>query len=208
MRTILALSVAVAALSVAACNKPAAPKAEAPPAAGKAGAALKMRKAGVWEINTEMPNMPVALGPMRRCFGAEEVGGEMFRRPGRGGRGPECMPRIEPQPDGSIKIAGSCDLPNGGHSETTGVVTGDFATHYAVTMTNTISDTGTPMDGAHTIKMDAKYLGACPAGVEAGAMLDANNQPMSREDMVARFQAQRKARRDARQDGPASEDNN
>jgi hypothetical protein len=199
MRAFLVLG--LAALSLAACNKPKPAAAGGPAAAANTAApgplALPQRKAGVWEIKMQVGDRPAFA--LRRCFSAGEITGEDFQRgPGRR-MGAACKPTVSRQLDGSIKYSSDCETPMGGHAKSEGVIKGDFVTHYHADMTTTFSGTGTPLDGTRQSTMDATYFGACPPGVEPGAMLNASNQPMSQEELVEQFKARREARRAARE---------
>jgi hypothetical protein len=191
----------LAALSLAACNKPKPAAADGKSAAANTAApgplALPQRKAGVWEIKMQTGDRPGFA--MRRCFSAGEISGEDFQRgPGRRAAA-ACKPTMSRQLDGSIKYSSDCETPMGGRAKSEGVIRGDFVNHYHADMKTTFSGTGTPLDGERTSTMDATYFGACPPGVEPGAMLNANNQPMSQEEIVAQFKARREARRAARE---------
>ena len=150
----------------------------------RAPSPFPVMRAGLWQITTTTTparaNRP-NLGPTELCADgttAARVGG--MRR-----RGGACAPTITRNADGSIGFKSDCDTPFGSHVTTRGTFSGDAQSTYHVRLETQMS--GAPraeMNGARTIEINARYAGACPAGMNPGDMR-INGQILSREQMRA-----------------------
>lgn len=148
-------------------------------AVSAAAAPLSMpaRRQGSWQITMSAPGMPGGGMTMRECsdpvrdrtmgaFGGPLAGG----RPGAGGP-PRCAKREFHPVAGGWAFHTVCATPRG-TAETTGVVTGDFQTHYHVTIDAHAGGQ------SHHMTMDARWVGACRPGTPP-AMILPNGQVMT-----------------------------
>lgn len=77
--------------------------------------------------------------------------------------------QADAQPDGSYRIAASCDQGAGGHVEVSGSMTGDAAKAYAVHIQRTTTRAADPMDdGRMEITTEFRRLGPCRPGQAGG----------------------------------------
>ena len=193
MRTTqIAAPIVLAALSLAACNKQAAPAAKAPaaPAASSgvtASVEAPTRKAGLWE-QTMMRDGKPAMGPMggkvSLCLDAE-IGAKMHVFGRQMGRGMCQQQSLTRNLDGSYAFASSCDFPGGGKAVSKGTANGDFNSRYVVRSDSDV--TGAPferMNGDHTMEMTAVWKGPCPAGMKPGDMLMGNGMKVNMAQMM------------------------
>ncbi|MES2059296.1 MAG: DUF3617 family protein [Pseudomonadota bacterium] len=135
------------------------------PAAPAAAAAVKMPKAGLWEIKTT--SMGVTVPAVKVCVGETKPGENPFmaKQPGM-----NCAKNNVTSTAGGYDIDAECTM-NGMTVATKGSVTGDMSSAYKVEMTSKMSGANLPAAAQQETKMvmDATYQGACPATVQPKA---------------------------------------
>ena len=125
---------------------------------------MPARRGGEWR--TTMSGMGDRAGSMtmKMCVDpATERSFSPFRGPyahGGGGEEPTCSKRDVHQIPGGWAFESVCGNRQGGTTETSGRVTGDFQTHIHMVL-----DTNRGQ-GVHHMEMDQTWLGPCPAGGE------------------------------------------
>ena len=175
VRTIIkvaCVAVSGAALLAACSGKPGASGAKTSSttstttSATAAAAAPAAPKVGLWEMTAAAEGMP---GPMKTkmCIGAPEPGSTPFAPPPQPGQ--TCAKRNVVRTATGYTIDVECAM-NGMTLQTTGEVSGDFASSFKTVTTTKMSGANVPaqMQTAHTSTVEARYLGACPAGVKPG----------------------------------------
>lgn len=167
MRTVMIVA-GLAAFLLSACGqageKDEAAKAESP-AAAPAGLPDGPTP-GLWRVTTAMSKAPagMTIPPVETCiteakFEAPEGGPE--------GQGVECT-NTTYRRDGDAMVGSAvCALPNGGKSESTMRVTGDFTRSYTMEIDQKLTIAGVPPQDSK-VTMTAERLGDCPAGAAAG----------------------------------------
>jgi len=172
--------VCFAALALAACNKPAD---KTPVAAGKtegatapapvpAGveAAPKL-KAGLWELTSTTPGF---TGQVRTCIDPAVQGDSAFVTQGMDRR--NCSHSKWSKTADGYAFDVACEK-DGRLFASTGVVSGDFTTHYSLTA-DAVMSFGSETRGAKQ-QIEAKNVGACPADLKPGeALVKQNNRWM------------------------------
>ena len=181
------LLIGAAALTLAACQKsPGAgsDQTAAAPAETLASGAPH-RRAGLWEQTITRDGKTLAMGAMKICVDdAMEAKAAMFKSTGPMGQSAEGMNCTHDAPtrglDGSWAFTATCKMPNGMQEVTSGKVSGDFGSTYHMELTTDTSGASfAPMNGHHTMQMDGKWLGPCPAGMAGGDMQLANGMNLS-----------------------------
>ncbi|HEY3887922.1 MAG TPA: DUF3617 family protein [Caulobacteraceae bacterium] len=179
MRIPLAAGLAgLAAVSLAACNKPgAAAGSSAAAGAGPAAAGplsvdqFPHRKPGLWTQTMAMDGAPTGAGAIQLCVDAASEA--RMNMAAQNIAGAKCAtPRFNRALDGAITFTNSCDMGAGGKIQTTGTIKGDFNSGYVATMASTT--TGAPMaamNGAHTMVVTASWTGPCAPGQTGGDMI-------------------------------------
>jgi len=146
-------------------------------AAPALAAELPARKAGLWEMETTLPNPKTPKQVIRQCVDAA-TDQMMQSRAQSMGPSRECAKRDLQKSAGSITIDSTCTV--GGKTRTSHVViTGSFDSSY--TMTVTSQSEGAPE--AKTITIAAKWIGPCAADQKPGDMIMANGMKMNIIDM-------------------------
>ena len=192
MRNIQRLApLALVALTLSACNKPASPsKVGGEAAATKADAvAIPARKAGLWEQTILHDGRP-AMGPIGSkislCLDADTD--RTISVFGRQASRDVCQRHVLTRgPDGSFAFSSSCALPSGGTVTSKGAASGDFASNYVVRTESDVS--GAPferMNGHHVMQMTATWKGPCPSGMKPGDMMTAAGFKVNMGDMMGR----------------------
>lgn len=167
MRSVLIAS--LSALAVAACGEKPVAEAEAPPAADAAaktpvalplgGDGMPKFRPGLWEaVKVDDGDTEVS----RRCVGAEtdaEIR-EMLTR-----ESPDCQTRRSAS-SGGLKVTSVCQPAGMPKMETTLTITGSEAAYDLKLAMYVINADGSREGGETTVK--AKWIGACPPGVEPG----------------------------------------
>lgn len=146
--------------AVAATTEPAATVAEA-----------KMPKPGLWTMTMSGEGMPRAVS-VQACLGAPAPGANPFAPPSQPGQ--QCTTPNPTRTPTGYAIDISCKI-NGITVVSKGNVTGDFASSYKTVMETTMTGPGIPAEAqvTRTSTVEAKYQGACPADMKAGAVRQA-----------------------------------
>jgi hypothetical protein len=135
-------------------------------------AELPVRKPGLWEIETTLPNLKIPKQVIRQCVDAA-TDQMMQSRAGINSQR-ECSKRDLQRSAGSITIDSTCTT--GGKTRTSHVViTGSFDSSYAMTVTS--QSEGAPE--GRTITMAAKWIGPCAADQKPGDMIMANGMKIN-----------------------------
>lgn len=168
----LALSASALVLLLGACSdQPASPDAAAPTAQtqGASGTAPAPRP-GLWEhaMSGESPQQTAVL---KICVGPEKAGQNPFA-PSAGDEDADCgEPDIQRTPTG-LSYTSTCSS-DGMTMTSRGTVTGDLTQQYTVdaviSMSGAALPPGVPSEGR--IKVVARRIGDCPAGVEPGSLV-------------------------------------
>ncbi|WP_293376383.1 DUF3617 family protein [Phenylobacterium sp.] len=167
----------VAALALAGCSKkdagtPAAAgsgaEATAPaPASAPSPLAPPLRKAGLW---TQTVTSAKATQSIKMCL--DEAVQKKMQLWGQSMGKSDCQEHsFKPHPGGGWDFHSVCKLGESGTVTSDGSATGDFNSHYTVTLTSTT--TGSPMpqaNGEHKTVMEASWSGPCPADMKPGDM--------------------------------------
>lgn len=136
--------------------------------AASAGAAdLPKRKAGLWEIKTQMAGQP-AHGAMQQCIDAN-TDNLMQQRAAKEGVGPKCDTMDVKRQGDRVVIHSVCKM-EGTTATTDAVITGSFDSGYRNEMTVRYDP---PMYGMASTKMtqETKWLGPCKAGQKPGDVI-------------------------------------
>ncbi len=193
MRIYLVLGVGV--LALAACSKkddkaPAA-EASASASASASGAnasatagpvAMPKRKPGLWS------HTMVADGStqtMKICIDADtdakmSVWGQAMSKE-------MCSKNVMTATPGGYAFESECDMGNMGHTVGKGTVSGDFNSAYTVKTTSTVTGSSIPQaNRTSEMTLQAKWEGACPAGMTGGDIQLANGMKLNIEAMAAK----------------------
>jgi hypothetical protein len=139
----------------------------AKPASEPAGAAMPVRKAGLWDLKMTRDGKAGKLGALRICLDAatDERLGVFGRHFGTGA----CQRAITQEPGGVYRFESSCKLGNGATVATRGVASGSFDSAYDIRSDVKVSGAPfEPMNGDHEIAISGRFIGACPPGMNAG----------------------------------------
>jgi hypothetical protein len=156
-------------LALAACDQKAGQKSGLPMAeAAKPGATTPpVRKPGLWEqrvSNSEMVQVS------RVCIDAE-VDKRLSWWGAQTTKGACEKNLVTGRAEGGWQFSSVCEMGSGGRTTTSGVVTGDFGSHYQVAAESSTTGAAAPqMNGPHKLTIDATWQGACPAGTKPGDM--------------------------------------
>lgn len=157
-----------------------APDAKPAPLAG-----IPSRKAGLWEqtISTEQMHQTT-----RMCLDdTTEQKMKWWATESRGDVKSMCPEQsMTPKLTGGWKIHSVCKIGDAGTVTSDGDVTGDFGSHYAMTMTSVT--TGSSMaqaNGTHKITMEGSWKGACPPDMRAGDVVMPGGMKINTLDMAA-----------------------
>ena len=160
-----AAAVCLAALALVACNKPAAttdagPAAGARPPSAAPPVTAPQPRAGLWEVTPEIAGMQ---GKVKTCVDARSQGEAAVL--GQNLDQPNCTKRDWSRIPNGVAFAFDCDN-DGARVTSKGTVTGDFNTAYRMEADATMTRDGQTQSIKQVI--DARYLGACPAGMKPG----------------------------------------
>jgi len=194
---ILTGAVALAALSLAACNRkpaePAAsgaePAATAAPAAATAASgptALPRRKPGLWRTSITTEGGPAgARGHSSDMCIDEAVEEKLTVVGGQTGREACKTYDFNRNLDGSFSFHSVCDMGPSGTIDSSGSITGDFNSAYKVSLKSTTSGASVAqMNGSHVMTVDSQRLGPCKSGQRGGDMVLSNGMTMNVIDMM------------------------
>jgi hypothetical protein len=130
---------------------------------------LPKRKSGLWEIKTSMPDMPANMqqGPMKACV--DEKTDDMTQQVADAEAKKNCS-KSDIKRDGDRWLIHSVCKEQGITMTTDGVFTGKFDSAYKAEMKASYQP---PIQGMSSSRMvmDARYLGACPAGMKPGELI-------------------------------------
>lgn len=181
------LLIGAAALVLAACQK--APDAGSGQTAAASADTLASgaphRRAGLWEQTITRDGKALAMGGMKVCVDdAMEAKAAMFTSVGPMGQSGEGMNCTHAAPtrglDGAWAFQATCKMPGGMQEVSSGKISGDFNSTYHMDLTSDTSGASfPPMNGHHTMQLDDKWLGPCPAGMSGGDMQLANGMNIS-----------------------------
>jgi hypothetical protein len=182
-RAIVISSVALLALGACGKKTDTAATGTAAPANATATAAapsgpmdMPARKAGMWEMTIASGKMnqtmsqciDQALDKKMKIWGAEMGKSECAEQ------------TFKPHLGGGIDFHSVCKMGESGTVTSDGSATGDFSSHYTVTLSSVTS--GSPMpqaNGPHTTTIDAAWKGPCPADMKPGDMKLANGMTIN-----------------------------
>jgi hypothetical protein len=167
-----------ALLSLAGCQKPAAPAAGPAPQAASAPTApasgpialesLPHRKAGLWRQTMTLEGAPQGLPASEFCIdSASEAKMSML---GQQMSKDHCQtPQFTRNLDGSITFSSSCDFGDGHKTNSTGTISGDYNSSYQVAID--AASAGGPASGEHRMTMTATWEGPCKPGQTGGDII-------------------------------------
>src|SRR5258708_22435265 len=164
----------VAALALAACQKPPGGSASATAQSATAPAstgAIPHRRAGLWEQTMSENGKPIGMGSMQMCVDAAmEAKTSVFSHQAQSHAASRCSAtQASRGPDGSYSFSTTCSLPGGATMSTKGTASGDFNTGYQVhTETDTSGAGYAALNGHRVMEITGKWLGPCPAGMAGG----------------------------------------
>ncbi|MGC3965040.1 MAG: DUF3617 family protein [Rhodocyclaceae bacterium] len=125
---------------------------------------LPKRKPGLWEVNTQIQQMSQPIGPIQQCVDASTD--ELWHE--RGLNRGECSKPAFSRSGNTLSFKSVC---KGRDTTATseGIFTGDMNTAYHGEV---ITRFDPPVRGQSETKVtiDAKWIGACPAGMKPGEM--------------------------------------
>ena len=165
---LLALSACSKSKDTAATGTAADATATAPASSAPTPSGPPSRKAGLWEqtMSSDRMNQTIkmclddATDSKMKWWGSQERGKT------------NCdEEKITPHLGGGWDFHSVCKMGESGTITSDGQATGDFNSHYTVTVNSTTA--GSPMpqaNGPHKMTIDAVWKGACPAGWRAGDM--------------------------------------
>jgi hypothetical protein len=170
------LQVSLAALALAACQKPAGTSSAPSASAGSAApAASPQRRAGLWQQSFNRDGHATPMATMRLCVDpTTEARASVFTHGVASQRlaDSHCT-GVSSNRDlgGGYTFASTCPMTGGGSVVSKGAASGDFATAYHIHVENDVSGAAYgPMNGHHVTDIDGKWLGPCPAGMAPGDM--------------------------------------
>lgn len=128
-----------------------------------------MRKAGLWETSMALSGAQAHNMTMRMCTDPTvERRRSIFTGPNQHSA---CSVQEYHRTATGMSFHSVCQNANGLTNITDGTATGDFNSHYHLDVKTHITGAASPPGGADRhMTMDAKYLGACPAGQSPGDM--------------------------------------
>ena len=194
MRAVLAGVSLVALLSLAACDKgadkadvagddskPAAQAAKAPEGPPK-------QTNGQWEykntLKAKSPNEVDRVMSMKMCVDAKSQEALSWVNPSAVSE--DCSKReYSKLPDGSWTFYTVCRTGLGGETTSSGAAKGDFSRNFTVLVTvKTEGATDPRANGVNDMKIDASYVGPCPAGQRGGDVVGPTGQIVNVIDLA------------------------
>lgn len=125
--------------------------------------ALPKRKPGLWQVAMQMQGAP---GPMSSTQCVDARSDEEMLRRGFADANAQCKPPTVKRGGGVTEVQTECTAKEG-QSQVTARFTGDMQSSYKVDGRISFNPPRAGMREA-SMQMDAKYLGACPAGMAPG----------------------------------------
>ncbi len=173
MRAALAGVSLIGLLALTACDK-GADKADvagddtkpaAAAAAAKAPEGPPKQMSGQWEYKNTIAGQQMT---MKTCVDAKSQEAVSWVNPAAVSQ--DCSKReYSKQPDGTWTFYTVCRTARGGETTTSGAAKGDFARNFTVLVTvKTEGATEATTNGVFDMKIDASYIGPCPAGQRGG----------------------------------------
>lgn len=127
--------------------------------------ALPKRKPGLWQVAMQMQGAP---GPMSTTQCVDAKSDEELQRRGFSDANAQCKPPTVKRSGGVIDVQTDCTAREG-QSQISARFTGDMQTSYKVDGRISFNPPRAGLREA-SMQMDAKYLGACPAGMAPGEL--------------------------------------
>jgi Protein of unknown function (DUF3617) len=140
-------------------------------------AELPVRKPGLWEMETTLPNPKIPKQVIRQCVDAATDEMMQSRAQSLGSKR-DCSKRDVQKSAGSITIDSTCTVAGKTRSSHV-VITGSFDSGYTTTVTSQSEEA----PEAKTIVITAKWIGPCAADQKPGDMIMANGMKMNIMDM-------------------------
>lgn len=125
---------------------------------------LPSRKAGLWEMQMQMQGMPGGMGS-QHCVDAK-TDADLQRRAMSGEEGEKCVQKSMRRTPGGFEMEAECSSAQG-KSFVKSVASGDFNAGYTVDNKVRFEPPRHGMRDA-SMKVNARHLGACPAGMQPG----------------------------------------
>jgi hypothetical protein len=185
MRAALAGVSLIGLLALAACDKGAdkadvaGDDAKPATAAAKAPEGPPKQMAGQWEYKNTIAGRTFTS---KMCVDDKSQQALSWVNPGAAST--DCSKReYAKQPDGTWTFYTVCTTGKGGETTASGAAKGDFARNFTVLVTmKTEGATDPKFNGVYDSKIDASYLGPCPAGQRGGDVVLPNGQIMNMVD--------------------------
>lgn len=146
-------------------------------AGGALAADMPKRKAGLWEINTQMAGMP-SMGPMQQCI--DQNTDNMLQQQAQ--KESNCSV-MDIKPQGNRVVVHSVCKIDGTTATTDGVFVGAFDSSYKSDMKIRYSP---PLHGMSEASMsqEARWLGPCKPGQKPGDVIMPNMGKMNMNEMM------------------------
>lgn len=157
-------------------------------AAGMSAAAMALdlpkRKSGLWEVKTSMPDMPAQMQQTAIKMCVDEKSDDITQQMADAEAKQNCS-KSEIKRDGERWVIHSVCKEQGITMTTDGVFSGKFDSAYKAEMKAAYQP---PIQGMASSRMvmDARFLGACPAGMKAGEILLPNGQKIDPKKLGAK----------------------
>jgi hypothetical protein len=187
MRAVLAGVSLIGLLALTACDK-GADKADVAGddtkpavATAKAPEGPPKQTAGQWEYKNTIAGRTMA---MKMCVDAKSQEAISWVNPSAVSE--DCSKReYSKQPDGTWTFYTVCRTTKGGETTTSGAAKGDFSRNFTVLVTiKTEGATDAAANGVFDMKIDASYVGQCPAGQRGGDVVGPGGQVVNVIDMA------------------------
>ena len=145
---------------------------------------MPTRKAGQWEIKMQFVDGNLPARAMRQCI--DQATDKMMNSSFGGDAGSHCSKREIKNVGGTMVVDSVCQF-GAGTTTSHAVVSGSFDSAYEVDVTSTRKG-GPPIPGMAPnrtthMKISAKWLGPCPAGMRPGDMMIGNGMKINILDM-------------------------
>ncbi len=167
----MAIGVVLASISLAACSGKHDDTASANSTAADGGTAsvalaASTPKPGLWQMTVSADAMPKPM-VTQMCVGAPAPGTNPFAPPPQPGQ--TCAKNAFTKTAAGYAIDMECKV-NGMTMSSKGEVSGDLSSHYTIAMKSQMGGPGIPaaMQTERASTVEAKYVGACPAGMAPG----------------------------------------
>lgn len=135
------------------------------------------RKAGWWEITTQMAAPMAMTQKMNFCTDAATEARNSALAGNMQSQG-DCTQGPIARTPGGWSFSSTCKM-QGMTMTTSGTATGDFQSNYRVDATTKMEPAPMPQMAQSRMTITAKWLGACPAGRKPGDMVMGNGMVMN-----------------------------